>query len=273
MSDLPDPVQLGAESIPIALELSNEAGWNQTEADWAIFFTRGTVLGILDGSRLVATAAALPFGGNFGWISMVLVTAEYRRRGLATRITSACTSVLRDAGKAALLDAAENAEAIYARLGYRTLCEMERWGGEGGGEPRCDSGSRTTRELLLRSSLDRAAFGADRNFLLQDFLSRPGSDCFFAPNGFTIARTGRRATQIGPLIADSKEAPALLEEAIRTASGLVIVDILDAGSDLHPVLAKHGFRPQRHFARMAFGTPTLPGDPLRLLVAAGPEFG
>jgi GNAT superfamily N-acetyltransferase len=272
-SDLTAPVQLDATYIPRAMLLSNEAGWNQTEADWAIFFTHGTVLGLLDGDRLVATAAALPYGGSFGWISMVLVTGDYRRRGLATRITAACTSVLRDGGKAALLDAAENAAAIYARLGYSPLCEMERWEGEGGGEPRCNSGSRMTRELLLRSSLDRTAFGADRNFLFKDFLARPESDCFLGANGFTISRPGRRSTQIGPVVADAKNAPAVLEEAIRATSGRVIVDVLDAGSVLHSLLERHGFRPQRHFTRMALGLPTLPGDPSRLLAAAGPEFG
>jgi GNAT superfamily N-acetyltransferase len=253
--------------------LSNEAGWNQTEADWAVFFTHGTVLGLLDGYRLVATAAALPYGGAFGWISMVLVTGDYRRRGLATRITTACTSVLRDAGQAAVLDAAENAAAIYARLGYRTLCEMERWEGEGSGELRCNSGTRMTRELLLKSSLDRTAFGADRNFLFKNFLVRPESDCSFGANGFTISRAGRRSTQIGPVVADTKDAPGLLEEAIRTASGRVIVDVLDAGSVLHSLLERRGFRPQRQFTRMALGLSALPGDPSRLLAAAGPEFG
>lgn len=268
-----NPVRLDASSLPLALELSNEAGWNQEEADWAIFFNHGTVLGMWNGPRLVATAAALPYGGSFGWISMVLVTSDYRRRGLATRITEACTAVLRDAGKAALLDAAENAVAIYEKLGYRKLCEMERWAGEGGSQIRCTSGNRVTRNLLLRSSLDREAFGADRNFLFREFLSRPESDCFFGANGFTISRAGRRATQIGPLIADPKEAPTLLEEAIRSASGPVIVDVLDAGNSLRPLLTHHGFSPKRHFVRMALGATSLPGESARLLAAAGPEFG
>src|SRR5665213_3596851 len=107
------PISLGASWIPRALLLSQEAGWNQNAADWAIFFTHGTVFGIAVDDRLVATAAALPYGGNFGWVSMVLVTAEWRRRGLARQLVSGCISVLRDAGFAALLDAAPAATAIY----------------------------------------------------------------------------------------------------------------------------------------------------------------
>src|SRR5665213_2940654 len=100
------PVSLNAVWIERALLLSREAGWNQTAADWAVFFTHGTVLGFTTGDRLVATAAALPYGDDFGWISMVLVTAECRRQGLAHRLVASCTSILRDHGRAALLDAA-----------------------------------------------------------------------------------------------------------------------------------------------------------------------
>ena len=80
----------------------------------------GTVLGFSIDDRLVATAA-LPYGDTFGWISTVLVTAEWRRHGLATRLVAACTSLLRDAGRAALLDAAPAATAIYAALGFIPL--------------------------------------------------------------------------------------------------------------------------------------------------------
>src|SRR6185437_8514603 len=101
---------------------------------WAVFFRHGAVLGFSTGNRLVATAAALPYGDSFGWISMVLVTAEFRRHGLATRLVSACTSLLRDAGRAALLDAAPAATTIYAALGFVPLGAMERWQGPGGGQ-------------------------------------------------------------------------------------------------------------------------------------------
>jgi hypothetical protein len=51
------------------------------------------------------------------------------------------------------------------------------------------------------------------------------------------------------------------------------VDVLDAGNSLIPTLNSLGYRPQRKFTRMALGLSRLPGDPLRVLAAAGPEFG
>ncbi len=259
------PLSLDATWIPRALLLSDEAGWNQNAADWAVFFKHGTVFGFAVADRLVATAAALPYGDTFGWVSMVLVTAEWRRQGLATRLVAACTSLLRDAGRAALLDASPAAVAIYSELGFLPLGTMERWEGYGGGSVAAASPA----DLAL----DQWAFGADRSFLLQGFLARPHSLVFRSPHGFAMARQGSKAFHLGPIVAKPEEAPALLMEGIHAASGRVLVDVLDAGSVLIPILTEHGFRRQRCFTRMALGLAALPGDPSQLMAAAGPEFG
>ncbi len=259
------PIPLDATWIQHALLLSKEAGWNQNAADWAVFFTHGTVLGFAIGDRLVATAAALPYGDDFGWISMVLVTAEWRRQGLAHRLVAACTSILRDNGRAALLDAAPAAMGIYTTLGFVPLCMMERWEGDGGGD--------ATEAASANLALDRFAFGANRRFLLDDFLSRAGSLAFQSAHGFAILRQGSIASHIGPIVAEPKEAPALTAQAVSAASGRVLVDVLDAGSGIIPNLTAHGFRRHRCFTRMALGLTALPGNPVSLLAAAGPEFG
>ena len=259
------PIRLDSRWISRALLLSEEAGWNQTMDDWAVFFTHGTVLGITHDDRLLATSAMLPYGGDFGWLSMVLVTAEWRRLGLATRLVASCTALLRDQGKAALLDAAPEATKIYANSGFVPLCRMERWEGHGDGI--------ATASKPVDLAHDAAAFGADRKFLLDDFLKRPGSLAFLSPRGFTLLRRGAVAAHIGPIIADSADAPALVTTAVRAASGRVFVDVLDAGSSLIPTLTALGFQPQRQFTRMALGISSLPGNPSNLLAAAGPEFG
>jgi GNAT superfamily N-acetyltransferase len=259
------PILLDASWISRALLLSEEAGWNQTADDWAVFFTHGTVLGMVNGDHLVATSAVLPYGTEFGWLSMVLVTAEWRRRGLATRLVAACTSLLRDRRRAALLDAAPDATEIYSKLGFLPLCTMERWEGHGGAIATASQSVDLTR--------DQGAFGADRKFLLDDFLVRPGSLAFRSAHGFALLRRGAVASHVGPVIADPAEASALVTAAIRAASGRVFVDVLDAGNSLVPTLNSLSFRPQRRFTRMALGLSQLPGDPSRLLAAAGPEYG
>jgi GNAT superfamily N-acetyltransferase len=265
LTDQFSPLRLDVTWIPRALLLSEEAGWNQNAADWEVFLRHGTVLGFSIGDRLVATAAALPYGDGFGWISMVLVTAEWRRHGLATRLVAACTSLLRDAGRAALLDAAPAATAIYSALGFIPLGTMERWGGHGGGS--------AAATVPADFALDQFAFGADRGFLLENFLSRPRSLAFGSPNGFAILRQGSLTSHLGPIVAEAAEAHALVTEGIRAASGRVVVDVLDAGRVLIPTLTAHNFRRLRSFTRMALGLAALPGNPAQLMAAAGPEFG
>ncbi len=85
--------------VPGGLALSDAAGWNQTADDWRLFIERGEVLGCRNGDgELVATAAALPYGAEQGWISMVLVDAQWRHRGLATDLMNDRIGWLRAAG-------------------------------------------------------------------------------------------------------------------------------------------------------------------------------
>ena len=259
------PMHLDERWVSQALLLSDEAGWNQTADDWKLFFRYGEVLGFADGDHLVATAAALPYGNDLGWVSMVLVTSTWRRRGLATQLVRECTALLRFAGRAALLDAAPAASAIYEGLGYVSLTTMERWEGQGYGE--------LVQTETFDFQFDRDAFGADRRFLLQNLLARPGSTSFRAPTGFAILRQGRKQAQIGPIVAGPSEGVPLLERAIAAAAGRVVIDVLDAGNALLPRLRVLGFQQLRPFKRMAVGIPQLRGNPSRLLAAAGPEFG
>ena len=259
------PLRLDFSWLSRALLLSQEAGWNQTADDWAVFFAHGTVLGIAHGDRLVATSAVLPYGADFAWLSMVLVTADWRRRGLATRLASACVSFLRDNGKAALLDAAPDATEIYAKLGFIPLCRMERWEGRG-------SGIATSSDSVDLTP-DHSVFGADRKFLLENFLARADTLALRAPHGFALLRRGAVASHLGPVVAHPAEASALLIAATRAASGRIYVDVLDAGNSIVPSLSSLGYRPQRQFTRMALGLSRLPGDPSRLQAAAGPEYG
>src|SRR6202790_5152779 len=86
-----ETVRLGPDDARAGLALSAEAHWNQNEADWRFFLTNGTVFGVRDhDGHLVASAALLPHTSGNAWISMVLVTADWRRRGLATRLMDAC---------------------------------------------------------------------------------------------------------------------------------------------------------------------------------------
>src|SRR5271154_3452441 len=98
--------QLDASAAAGGLKLSAEAHWNQTEDDWRFFLTKGIVFGTRDRKgNLVATAALLPYTGRDAWISMVLVTESFRRRGLATRLVDTCLNAATKLGLTSWLDA------------------------------------------------------------------------------------------------------------------------------------------------------------------------
>jgi len=172
-----------------------------------------------------------------------------------------------------VLDGTEAGEPVYRALGFSTLTRMTRWvraGAHGAKTP--VSTSPPALQTALRT-LDSAAFGAPRSFLLDDFLSRPNAGAWSDDKSAVVLRPGRHAWQIGPVIGTPDRARALLTRAIDTARGAIVIDLLEAGADLTPWLTQRGFTPRRGFCRMAHGRDTLPGAPARLLAAAGPEFG
>src|SRR3981081_4747494 len=101
------------------LALSTEAHWNQNEGDWRFFLTLGTVFGVRDrDNRLIASAALLPYTSGNAWISMVLVTASWRRRGFATRLVDAGLNAAAKQGLTTWLDATPAGAAGYGPLGF-----------------------------------------------------------------------------------------------------------------------------------------------------------
>ncbi|MEO7010387.1 MAG: GNAT family N-acetyltransferase, partial [Caldimonas sp.] len=99
-------VALTRADVAGGLALSAASGWNQTADDWELFIAQGYAIGFRSASgALVATTAAIVYGGALGWISMVLVDAEWRHRGLASLLLEGCVKRLQAAHVMPVLDA------------------------------------------------------------------------------------------------------------------------------------------------------------------------
>src|SRR5258708_17480693 len=120
-------VRLGVADALAGLALSTEAQWNQNEADWRFFLTEGTMFGVRDsGGHLIASAALLPYGSGNAWISMVLVTENWRRRGIATRLIDACLDAASKQGLVTWLDATPAGATVYGPIGFTPTLQLRR---------------------------------------------------------------------------------------------------------------------------------------------------
>jgi GNAT superfamily N-acetyltransferase len=276
------PIRPLAEAdLDAACALSAAAGWNQTAADWRIFLRDGRAWGIEADGVLAASAAVLPFGPRVAWVSMVLTLPGHRGRGYATALTAHSLAALAASGHRAVLDATPLGQPVYAKLGFAPFWSFRRWrlDATGGAVP----GVRPLRpadwpEVL---ALDAAANGFPRERLLRAIAARKPAAARVAVaggriDGFALARDGRLAAQIGPVIArDGRSAQRLIAAALAAlpAGEGAVIDLADAQAGLAAWLAGRGASPERPFTRMAMGTAALPGEAALIVAPAGPEFG
>ena len=146
-------VRLGVEDAAAGLVLSTEARWNQNEDDWRFFLSKGVVIGVRDDAgRLVATAALLPYSAGNAWISMVLVTESWRRRGIATRLVDACLNTAKQMGLTSWLDATPAGATVYGPLGFAPTLELRRLRLENSGSSAAAQSLETLRSGRIRSA-------------------------------------------------------------------------------------------------------------------------
>ena len=279
---------LASAELADAEALVREAGWNQTAADWRIFLDFGSVYAVRNSAgRVVATAATLPYGGRFAWISMVLVAGEYRRQGLARRLLRRCVDDLKGAGLVPVLDATPAGRSVYLNLGFVDCWSYQRLAcrefNRACVAPAAPEGAMirpiADADWLALCRYDAAAFGADRSAVLGRLRGRAAAAELVAYHrdrisGFLLGRNGRSATQLGPLVADDDEtALALLCQALRDIDGLIYTDLADAKPRVGAWLARSGFVSQRPLTRMIHGSSERFDDPARTFAVAGPELG
>ncbi len=278
-TEVPQFQPLAVRHVGDCMALSAEAGWNQTGDDWSLFLEHGTVFGLCDNTgRTIATGAVLPYAGGFAWISMVLVTASRRRERIGTRILANGSAEIVKQGLVPVLDATPAGERVYRPFGFEPIFGLTRWQGDAGDREAPAAGVRAMEaaDLGTMVALHTAAFGASRRFLIESLYQRAPELAFVMQDGtgFVLARPGRIATQIGPIVAmDEKAATALLDAALGAASGPMFLDLVDGRDEIKRSLQARDYTVQRPFLRMALRRSAPFGDPSRLFVATGPEFG
>ncbi len=266
-------VRLDASDALAGLALSTEAHWNQNEADWRFFLIQGIVFGVRDkDGLLIATAALLPYASNQAWISMVLVTASSRRRGIATKLVDTCLDAAAKLGLTCWLDATPAGASVYGPLGFTPDLQLRRLRREP-----TQAAQTTTRlsacDLVDFVARDARAMGFERTDLLGELSGRPVSCLLSDGKASALMRDGRTARQIGPLFADdATSALALVDNIVRSESRTILIDAIASQQDFIDGLTNSGWTIERPFQRMRFGRATTKPADVAFAVA-GPEYG
>ena len=272
-----------ADDLPLGMRLKEQAGWNQTLADWRRILAiqpGGCFVAHLDG-RPVGTTTTCVFG-TIAWIAMVLVDEAVRGQGVGRQLMQHALAYL-DAlpVRTVRLDATPLGRPLYERLGFVAEYELSRWEGTANfaGQPPPRVEAAADSQLAAICALDRQVTGTDRRRLIERlYQQRPEAmQVVFADGllaGYSSLRLGTRATQIGPIVALDAAAGRLLAEAAleRCAGQPIFLDIPLANCPAAQWAQAQGLRIQRPLARMRRGA-AVDDRPESLWASFGPEKG
>lgn len=247
---------LKSSDLPQLVDLSRQAQWNQTEADWVRLLTLAPAgcFGIEADGRIVASTTAISYAPELAWIGMVLTHPDYRGKGMATALLEHTLAAVKAHGiRIAKLDATEQGRPIYAKAGFQDECAVERWRRAPGLGFQAPAGEqRVLHPYVIDPSFDRAYFGAYRIPLLQS-LAKQIEPEYFVGHGYALHRPGAQARHFGPSVVRTRDAARRLLESFlaKFPNDEIFWDLLPDNIDAVQLAIDHGFQPARHLVRMS----------------------
>jgi ribosomal protein S18 acetylase RimI-like enzyme len=276
------------DEISFAIKLKEQAGWNQTEADWRRFLDMqpdGCFIAEWDG-RSVGTTVTCIFG-SAAWIAMVLVDPEFRGRGIGKALMSHALDFLDSQRVSCVrLDATAFGKPLYDKLGFVVEYELSRYEGvlKSDLTSTLQAAPATGRPAQANSEdlpdvirLDHATTGADRSkFLIRLFSEEPEAiRVIRSPQviGFLASREGTCARQIGPCLGTPEAGlPLMIDAASRYAGSRVYIDIPIQNQAAIDMAKGLGLSVQRRLVRMRRGQPVRERTDY-IWASSGPELG
>jgi ribosomal protein S18 acetylase RimI-like enzyme len=226
--------------------------------------------------RPVATAVTVAYGSELGWIGMMLVHPDFRRRGIARVLMDHSIEVLRSAGvKSIKLDATPAGREVYLRIGFKDEYRLTRYESDGAASEHTNIRPASADDLPKILALDQAATGAPRDHLLRHLLSEASRAVVYQHNGeitgFGFARAGSLATYVGPIVARDSIHAQQIASALTT--GKTFCDLPDGHSAAREWAKSQNFTPQRTLTRMYLGENVQPTAPGSYFAIAAPDLG
>lgn len=271
--------QLRETDLDAAMDLVRAAGWNQTEDDWRRLLERfhETCFGGWVSGDLVATSTLASYQDRLGWVGMVLVDEAHRGRGYGSAIFEAALDAGMEAGLDVIgLDATDAGRRVYDRYGFERTAGISRWRG---------TLDLSTPEGVVEferpdrvAAFDAAHCGVDRTPLLGQLLESESVTGLLNVRhgdtiGYAVVRPGRICHQVGPVVADDRDALERLLGAVTTyVDDQVVLDALRNGW-VTEALETAGLDVSRRLHRMTHEErrPALDGE--GVVAATGFEWG
>lgn len=265
--------RLGPGDHKHCVALSVDRGWSPEEAKWSLLLDETEVFGVdaPDGG-LAGSVVLARYGPDLASVGMMLVAGRYSRRGIGSALM---THLLAQAsGATVTLFATDAGKPLYAKLGFRAIRKSVAFVGSfrqtaaangrlGGSRPAADA------DMPAILDVDKAAFGADRGYLLRRlpaFAERLRVlETADGITGFAAAwRNGAQAI-IGPVVAASgADARRLITDLAAQVRGPIRLDLDPDRPELPEWVLNRGLGPVSRTSVMVHGDSARRGDPSRL---------
>ena len=205
-------VRFFEDDLPFGKSLTDQEGWDRTVAIWKRMlrvepngFFKATFAG-----KDVGIAAVLRYD-RVAWINSVIVSAQYRDRGVGSALMKECLSCAWDSGAESVrLDSIAGFEPFYAKFGFKEEYPSLRFARTGEGCS-CDADEMTEGDLADVVSFDRALTGMDRGKVIESIFRDSPRSAFIVRDsegvrGYLLSSPCDGRIDLGPCVCRPKDA-------------------------------------------------------------------
>jgi GNAT superfamily N-acetyltransferase len=283
----PDIRPLGADDLKSCAELSVDRGWWPERGKWSLLLAASDAFGVdaPDGKGLAATVVVTRWPADRAGIGMVLTAKRYGGHGLGRALMEHALRVAGE-GTAISLYATDSGRPLYDKLGFKPVRRSVAFRGQFRVGPETNNSKKrearagaagspgdvrvaTEADLPAILTLDRAAYGADRERILTRLPAFADRIVVLEAGegivGYAAAWRTEAFTMIGPLMApDDAGAWRLVTDLAAHSVTAVRLDLDPDGSELPGWARACGLLPTERTVTMTHGDLTPRGTPERL---------
>lgn len=280
--------RLERKDIDFAYKMTAIEQWNVTRSDVARmldFEPKGCFIAETNG-KPAGHVFSIAYG-MVGWIGLLIVEPNHRRRGLGTVLMKEAIEYLLDKKvETTKLDAVPEIADLYRNFGFVDECESLRFMGTNQYSPLSeDIAIEPVKQEKVPeiAEFDEKYFGADRTRVLSrlfeenpglSFVSCKGSDII----GYITCRKAERGYNLGPWTCDPKNplhAEALLKACLNKfeLGSEIYVGLPSPNVSAVDILTNHDFRQYSKSIRMRLGKKPEIEDPHGVFAIAGAMKG